>query len=73
MDTLIITGAETDVCVLATVMGAIDYGFRAVVAVGAICSSSPVGHDAILTLYRERFTEQIEVATVENILSCWPT
>jgi Isochorismatase family len=27
-DTVIITGGETDVCVLATMLGAIDWGFR---------------------------------------------
>ena len=28
VDTIIITGGETDVCVLATMLGAIDWGFR---------------------------------------------
>ena len=30
-DTLIVTGSETDVCVLATVLAAIDCGIRVVV------------------------------------------
>ncbi|MGY4358490.1 nicotinamidase-related amidase [Bradyrhizobium sp. i1.3.1] len=28
VDTIIVTGGETDVCVLATVLGAVDWGFR---------------------------------------------
>ena len=31
-DTLVVTGAETDMCVLAAVMDAVDYGFRVVLA-----------------------------------------
>ena len=31
-DTLIITGSETDVCVLASVLGAVDRGYRVIVA-----------------------------------------
>ncbi|MGY4466887.1 nicotinamidase-related amidase [Bradyrhizobium sp. LB9.1b] len=41
-----ITGAETDVCVLSTVLGAVDLGFRVVIVKDALCSSSDVGHDA---------------------------
>jgi PhnB protein len=30
-DTLILTGAETDVCVLSTALGAIDHGYRVII------------------------------------------
>lgn len=71
IDSLIISGAETDVCVLATVMGAVDRGFRVVIAADALCSSSDRTHDALLTLYTERYGQQIEVSDSATILSNW--
>ena len=70
-DTLVITGAETDVCVLATVLGAIDRGFRTIVVSDAICSSADAHHDALLQLYHQRFTDQVETAEAETVLSQW--
>ena len=70
-DTLVITGGETDVCVLATVLGAIDRGYRVVVAVDAICSSADETHDASLQLYKGRYGQQVEIATTEQILMNW--
>ena len=67
-DTLILTGAETDVCVLATVLGAVDRGYRVIVVANAICSSSDAGHDALMTLYRERFAEQIETVSSTDLI-----
>jgi nicotinamidase-related amidase len=71
VDTLIITGGETDVCVLATVLGAIDRGYRVVLVTDAICSSADQTHDALMELYRSRFTEQVEAVSVEEVLSEW--
>jgi nicotinamidase-related amidase len=71
VDAIVITGAETDVCVLATVIGAVDLGFRVVLARDALCSASDRTHDALLTLYTERFGQQIEVAPAEVILAAW--
>lgn len=71
-DALLITGAETDVCVLAAVLGAVDFGYRVVIASDAICSSADATHDALLTVYRNRFSEQIEIADTELILANWP-
>jgi nicotinamidase-related amidase len=70
-DALIITGAETDVCVLAAVLDAVDLGYRVVLVTDAICSSSDATHDALLTLYRNRFGQQIETITSETLLACW--
>lgn len=37
VDTLIVSGGETDVCVLSTVLGAVDAGYRVIVATDALC------------------------------------
>ncbi|QLH13207.1 cysteine hydrolase [Paracoccus pantotrophus] len=69
--TLVVTGGETDVCVLGTVMGAVDLGYRVVLVADAVCSSTDRGHDAAMTLYRERFSQQIETAPLQEILEAW--
>jgi nicotinamidase-related amidase len=70
-DGLIITGSETDVCVLATVLAAVDIGYRVIVVEDAICSSSDEGHDAVMKVYCGRYSGQIEVADAESILRAW--
>jgi nicotinamidase-related amidase len=70
-DALVVTGAETDVCVLATVLGAVDHGYRVILVTDALCSSSDATHDALLELYRNRFAQQIETADAETVLACW--
>jgi nicotinamidase-related amidase len=69
--TLIVTGGETDVCVLATVLAAIDLGYRVVLPLDALCSAHDSTHDALVTLYSERFSRQIETTTTEQLLSAW--
>ena len=71
IDTLTVSGGETDVCVLATVLGAIDRGYRVVVATDALCSSTDETHDAMMTLYHNRYGQQVETVTTEVILENW--
>ena len=71
VDSLVVTGLEADVCVLATVLGAVDHGFRVVIARDALCSSSDAAYDALLTVYHQRFGQQIEAADSDAILACW--
>jgi nicotinamidase-related amidase len=70
-DALVITGGETDVCVIATVLGAVDRGYRAIVVTDALCSSADETHDAALRLYQSRFGQQVETASVGAVLSVW--
>lgn len=71
IDTLVVTGGETDVCVLATVLGAIDIGYRVVLVTDALCSSSDATHDALMTVYHQRFAQQVETVEMETVLSAW--
>jgi nicotinamidase-related amidase len=71
IDALVITGGETDVCVLATVLGAIDRGFRVVIVTDAVCSSADQTHDALMELYRSRFSEQVEAVSTVEVLDGW--
>ncbi|MFZ1804350.1 MAG: isochorismatase family cysteine hydrolase, partial [Nitrospira sp.] len=69
--TLIISGGETDVCVLATVLGAVDLGYRVVLAKDALCSSSDAAHDSAIDLYHQRYRGQVEPLDTDTILCGW--
>ena len=69
--TVIVSGAETDVCVLSTVLDAVNIGFRVVIVEDALCSSSDAGHDALMTMYCLRFSEQIDLVKAEHLLESW--
>lgn len=71
IDTIVITGGETDVCVLATMLGAIDWGFRAILVTDALYSSADETHDAMMNVYMNRFGEQVECVTTKTLLESW--
>jgi nicotinamidase-related amidase len=71
IDTVIITGGGTDVCVLATMLGAIDWGSRVILVTDALCSSAVETHDAMMNVYMNRFGEQVETVTPEPLLESW--
>lgn len=68
---MVITGAETDICGLSTVLSAVDLGFRVVIAEDALCGSSDAGHDALMTVYRARFHGQVDLVTAEELKDVW--
>jgi nicotinamidase-related amidase len=71
IDTLIVTGGETDVCVLATVLGAIDRGYRVVLPTDAVFGTADETHDAMLAIYRSRFGQQLTACSAQDVLDHW--
>lgn len=71
VNTILLTGGETDICILATALGAIDRGFRLILIADALCSSSDRTHDELMDLYSSRFDTQIEVIDTDDLLENW--
>jgi hypothetical protein len=38
----------------------------------AICSSADETHDSMMTIYANRFGQQVECVTTETLLGSWP-
>lgn len=70
-DTLIISGVETDVCVLATLMEAVDRGYFVVLPEDALTSSDREGHRHILDVIPRRLKSQIFRTNVAAVLEQW--
>jgi nicotinamidase-related amidase len=70
-ETVILSGVETDVCVLATALTAVDRGIRVILATDAMASGSAEGHDRILDTLVPRYDRQIETASCSTILERW--
>jgi nicotinamidase-related amidase len=67
VDTLVFSGVETDVCVLASLFDAVDAGFHVIVASDAVGSSDMQSHAAILQHVLPRMPDQIEVVRTNAI------
>lgn len=52
---------------IASLLGTIDR-VRVVLVTDAICSSADRTHDALIQLYRSRFSEQVEAVTMQDVL-----
>ena len=70
-ETVICSGVETDVCVLGTVMQAMDLGYRVVVADDAVHGSTPDAHFAALDHVYRRFEDQIEIGGTTEVIANW--
>ena len=69
--TLVLSGVETDVCVLSTALEAIERGLRVVIATDAVTSSSPAGHRATLDHVLPRFEHLLDLAPSADIIAAW--
>jgi nicotinamidase-related amidase len=72
VSTIVISGGETDVCVLGTALGGVDLGYRIIVLSDAVCSAANDTHDASLSILGGRFSAQIEVMTTAAFLRSDP-
>ncbi|BDA84393.1 hypothetical protein Sa4125_19350 [Aureimonas sp. SA4125] len=72
-DTIILTGVETDVCVLATLFAAVDRGFRVVAVSDALTSSDEASHRSIMDILLPRMPEQVDIADADEVLAAWAT
>ena len=68
-DELILCGVETDCCVLATALEAIDHGVPVTVVEDAVASPSPTGHEGALALFRRLDDDQVKVTTAARLLA----
>ncbi|MDZ4276652.1 MAG: isochorismatase family cysteine hydrolase [Erythrobacter sp.] len=71
-DTLILSGAETDACVYASLLSAVDLGLRVIIATDAVTSSDQAAHNATLNIIARRLPAQVECATTAEIIAAWP-
>jgi nicotinamidase-related amidase len=71
ISTLVISGGETDICVLATVLGAIDLGYRVILPVDALFGSADATHDAMIGVYSSRFQLQLTTTNVAELFEFW--
>lgn len=71
IETLIVSGTETDVCVAAAVLHAVDLGLRVIVVEDGVCSSSDLTHGALMAVYHTRLRWQVQVASAQRIAALW--
>ncbi|WP_080868090.1 cysteine hydrolase [Agrobacterium tumefaciens] len=69
VEAVAISGGETDVCVLAAAIGAIDLGYEVILLKDAVCSGADQTHDASLELLGDRFSVQLKILSTEAFLA----
>lgn len=71
VDTLILSGVETDVCVWATALDAVDLGYFVVLARDALTSGIPEAHRAMLDVIAPHFAPQVSVMNHAELETAW--
>ena len=66
VDSVAITSGERDVCIPATVLGAIDRGYEVKLLSDAVSSGVDETHDTTLRLLGGRFSVQVDVLTTDR-------
>ena len=69
VDTLILTGIETDVCVYSSTLSAIDLGYLVVLVSDALASPDERAHRMVLDHLAPRLPDQIKIMTTDEILA----
>ncbi|MCE2574788.1 cysteine hydrolase family protein [Komagataeibacter sp. FNDCR2] len=70
---IVLTGGETDICVLFTALEAIDRGYRTIIISDAVYSSVDETHDSTINFYTKRFTNQILTISTKEFNRQAPT
>jgi nicotinamidase-related amidase len=70
-DALVVTGVETDVCVLTTVLDAVDRGIHVVVVTDGVASSVPDAHRATIEHVYPRYDQHLELMTTNEVIAAW--
>lgn len=70
-DALVVTGVETDVCVLTTVLDAVDRGIHVVVVTDGVASSVPAAHRATIEHVYPRYDQHLELMTTDEVVAAW--
>lgn len=71
IDTIVFSGVETDVCVYASVLDAVDAGYRVVIAADAVGSSDMAAHYATMTHLAPRLSDQVDIVPTASIVNAW--
>lgn len=67
-DTVVVCGASTSGCVRATVVDALQYGYRVLVPRAAVCDRAPAAHEASLTDIDAKYGDVVELAEAVALL-----
>jgi len=70
-EALVVTGVETDVCVLTTVLDAVDRGIHVVVVTDGVASSVPAAHRATIEHVYPRYDQHLELMTTDEVVAAW--
>ena len=71
VDTLVLSGIETDVCVYSSALAAVDLGYFVVLASDALASPDEQAHRDVLDRLAPRLPDQIAIMTTAEILATY--